>query len=134
VKVKEIRRIAAVGARLIGHCIAREFALARYDVGLYDVAEEQIRKALKGIQAKLKMLTRAGLISHDRAEPALNRIQGVTELSAVASDADVVIEAAFENLVVKQQIFGELGRLCSLRTVLASNTSSFMPSQLAGAA
>ena len=132
-KVEEIRRIAVVGAGLMGHCIAMEFALAGYEVGLYDVAEEQIRKALKGIQATLEMLATAGLISHDRTEPALNRVHGTTEVSALASDTDVVVEAAFENLSVKQQIFAELDRLCSPRTILASNTSSFMPSQLAGA-
>jgi len=79
------------------------------------------------------MLTTAGLVSHDRAEPALNRIRGATGLHAMASDAVIVIEAAFEDLSVKQRIFGELDRRCLPHTMLASNTSSLMPSQLAAA-
>jgi 3-hydroxybutyryl-CoA dehydrogenase len=132
-KADEVRRIAIVGAGLMGHGIAMEFALAGYEVALHDVTEERIQEALRRIQANLRMLTAAGLVSHDRAEPALNSIRGATVLRAVASDADIVIEAAFEDLSVKQQIFGELDRLCLPHTILASNTSSLMPSQLAAA-
>lgn len=130
-KVKEVRRVAVIGAGLMGHGIVMEFALAGYEVGLHDVTMGRIQEALKRIRATLQMLTMSGLVSHDHVEPALNRIHGDTELGAVVSDADVVVEAAFENLSVKQQIFGELDRHCPPRTILASNTSSFMPSQLA---
>ena len=132
-KVEEVKRVAVIGAGLMGHGIAMEFTLAGYEVDLHDVAKERTQEALKRIRATLQMLTMAGLVSHDRVEPALNRIRGDTELGAVVSDADVVVEAAFENLPVKQQIFGELDKLCPARTILASNTSSLMPSQLAAA-
>ena len=130
-KVEEVRRLAVIGAGLMGHGIAMEFALAGYEVGLHDVTEERIQEALKRIQATLQMLTMAGLVSHDRAEPSLNRIRGSSELGAVVAEADMVVEAAFEDLSVKKRIFGELDALCPPRTILASNTSSLMPSQLA---
>ena len=131
--VDEVRQIAVVGAGLMGHGIATEFALAGYEVFLHDVTAERVREALKRIEATLQMLATAGLVSGDRIEGALKNLHGETKLHAVASEADVVVEAAFENLSVKQQIFRELDGLCPPRTILASNTSSLMPSQLAAA-
>lgn len=84
-RVDEVRRIAVIGAGLMGHGIAMEFALAGYEVVLHDVTEEKIQEALKRIRANLQMLTTVGLVSHDRAEPALNKIRSSTVLHAVAS-------------------------------------------------
>jgi 3-hydroxyacyl-CoA dehydrogenase len=132
-KVNEVKRVTVVGAGLMGHGLAMEFALAGYDVGLHDVAEDRVQAGLDRIQASLRMMAAAGLISQDRVEPAYNRIRGGTQLDAVVSGSQVVIESAVENLSVKQNIFRELDRLCPPDTILASNTSSFMPSQLAAA-
>jgi 3-hydroxybutyryl-CoA dehydrogenase len=132
-KLDEVRRIAVIGAGLMGHAIAMEFALAGYAVGLQDVTEEKIEEALKRIRANLEMLATAGLVSPEQIKPALSGIHGATDLGAVVTDADVVVESALENLSVKQQIFGELDRICPARTILASNTSSLMPSDLAAA-
>ena len=132
-KVNEVERVAVIGAGLMGHGIAMEFALAGCDVGLHDVAEERVQAGLDRAQAGLRMMAAAGLISQDRVEPAWNRIRGGTQLDAVVSGSDVVIECAVESLPVKQQIFRELDRLCPPHTILASNTSSLMPSQLAAA-
>ena len=132
-RVDEVRRIAVIGAGQMGHGIAMEFALAGYDVGLHDIADERVQAGLDRIQASLRMMAAAGLISQDRVEPAWNRIRGGAQLDAVVSGSDVVVECAVESLSVKQQIFRELDRLCPPRTILASNTSSLMPSQLAAA-
>ena len=132
-KVNEVERVAVIGAGLMGHGIAMEFALAGCDVGLHDVAEERVQAGLDRVQASLRMMAATGLISQDRVEPARNRIRGGTQLDAVVSGSDVVIECAVESLPVKQQIFRELDRLCPPHTILASNTSSLMPSQLAAA-
>ncbi len=132
-KVNEVNRVAVVGAGLMGHGLAMEFALAGCDVGLHDIAEERVQAGLDRIQASLRMMAAAGLISQDRVEPAYNRIRGGTQLDAVVSGSQVVVESAVENLSVKQDIFRALDRLCPPGTILASNTSSFMPSQLAAA-
>jgi 3-hydroxybutyryl-CoA dehydrogenase len=132
-KVNEVKRVAVIGAGTMGYGIAMELALAGYDVGLHDIAEERVQAALNRIQAGLRMMAAAGLISHERVEPAYSRIRGGTQLDAVVSGSEVVIESAVESLPVKQDIFRELDRLCPPDTILASNTSSFMPSQLAAA-
>jgi len=93
----DVRSIAIVGAGLMGHGIAVEFALAGYTV----------------------------------PEVAPARIRGSTELKTVVTDADVVIEAIVEDLNLKRQVFQALDQLCPSRTILASNSSSFNPSQLA---
>ncbi len=132
-EVAEIKRIAVVGAGLMGHGIAQEFAAAGYGVGLYDVADERLRQARTGIAANLAALEAAGIVAVGRSAATLARIKTSTDLGETVGDADVVIEAAPEDLPLKQSLFGALDRLCPSRTILASNTSSFPPSTLAGA-
>jgi 3-hydroxybutyryl-CoA dehydrogenase len=132
-KVEDIKRIAVVGAGLMGHGIAQEFALAGYEVSLNDLTDEMLKQALRDIRRNLKMLAEMGLIARDRIEPALNKIQVNTLLEELVSDVDVVIEAVFEDLAIKQQVFRELDKHCPEHTILASNSSSLMPSQMASA-
>ncbi len=132
-KVDDISKLAVVGAGLMGHGIAQEFALAGYQVRIHDVTEEKLRQATKNIQASLQMLVEIGMVTQSQAKSVLPHIYPSTELKDVVSDADVVIEAVFENLELKQEIFQKLDRLCPKHTILASNTSSLMPSSLAAA-
>ena len=132
-KAEEIGRIAVVGAGLMGHGIAQEFALAGYDVHLNDLNEEKLRQAADTVRDNLEMLVGMGLISRNQADSAPSRLHTTTALSEAVREADVVIEAVFEDLALKQRIFAELDRACPERTILASNTSTFMPSKLASA-
>ena len=129
--IDEIRRVAVVGAGLMGHGIAQEFALAGYAVALHDVSEDRLRAATEGMRANLAALAAAGLVEVGAVEAVPAAIRASTDLGTVVGDADVVIEAVTEDLAIKRRLFGEFDRLCAPGTILASNSSSFMPSALA---
>jgi 3-hydroxybutyryl-CoA dehydrogenase len=129
--VDDIRRVGVVGAGLMGHGIALEFALAGYDVGIYDLSDEKLQQATKNIEANLQMLTEIGLATQAQHEAVLSHIYPSTDFSDAVGSADIVIEAVFENLELKQELFRRLDQQCLERTILASNTSTLLPSKLA---
>ncbi len=125
------RTIAVIGAGLMGHGIAQEFATVGYTVYLHDVTEEKIEAAFARIESNLNMLADNAIIARDAIAPTMCRLQGSTMLTEIAQHADFVIEAVPENLALKQQIFEQLDATCHPHTILASNTTALMPSQLA---
>ncbi|MFO0887750.1 MAG: 3-hydroxyacyl-CoA dehydrogenase family protein [Isosphaeraceae bacterium] len=131
--VENIRRIAVVGAGLMGHGIAQEFALAGYDVRLHDRNDELLQIALGDIRGNLARLASPLGLTPERIDDALARITASPELDEVVKDADLVVEAIYEDLPAKHQLLRSLERLCRPEAILASNTSSFMPSRLAEA-
>ena len=130
-KADKIQRIAVVGAGLMGHAIAQEFALAGYEVHLNDVSDDRLKRALRNVAASLKRLAELGLTSPGQIKPVFSRIRASTVLEDTVEDSDVVIETVSEQLALKRRIFRALDRCCPRRTILACNTSTFMPSQLA---
>lgn len=131
--VEEIKNVAVIGAGLMGHGIAMEFALAGYDVRLHDVNAEMLRKARENIQGNLEMLTGIGLVTKDQADSSRRHLTECTVLREAVAEADVVIEAVFEDLNLKKETFRILDQACPPRTILASNTSSLLPGVLATA-
>ncbi|MCC6444498.1 MAG: 3-hydroxyacyl-CoA dehydrogenase family protein [Armatimonadetes bacterium] len=129
----DIQSIAIVGAGLMGHGIAQEFALAGYDVCLQDTTEEKLRQALHQIQGNLQRMASIGLVDPDEIERTLVRIRPVTGIQEAAAGTDLIIEAVYEDLSLKQRIFYDLDRCCPERTILASNSSTLVPSLLASA-
>ena len=129
----EIERIAVVGAGLMGHGIAQEFATRGYRVRLHDRGDEQLRQSLRNIERNLGFLQQAGRLTVEDATSALGRIETAVDLRSTVADADVVIEAVSEDLALKQGIFRDLDAWAPEHAILASNTSSFMPSLLAAA-
>ncbi|MBI3942443.1 MAG: 3-hydroxyacyl-CoA dehydrogenase family protein [Chloroflexi bacterium] len=130
-QVADIKTIAVVGAGLMGHGIAQEFALAGYQVYLNDVSDERLQQALEGMRKNLAMLSEMGLVDPEQAQAVPPRVHTSPSLAEVVGEADVVIEAVAENLPLKQQLFADMDHLCPPHTVLASNTSSYLPSSLA---
>ena len=128
--VDEIRHIAVIGAGLMGHGIAQEFASAGYNVRMHDVTDERLETARIQIESNLSLLAKNTIIQKESIQPTLKRIQTHTELHTVTENADVVIEAVPENLALKQQIFEKLDSICPPHTILASNTTALMPSQI----
>lgn len=121
----EIRAIAVIGAGIMGHGIAQEFAVAGYRVALTDASGPALEKAQATIAANLE--------GADEASEILKRLSFSASLSEAVRDADYVVEAVTERLPLKQEIFADLDRLAPPLAILASNTSSFMPSQIAPA-
>ncbi len=128
--IHNISRIAVIGAGLMGHGIAQEFASAGYHVHLHDVTDEQLQTARTQIEKNLDVFAENAIIEKENIPSTLQRIQTTTELTTVAENADFVIEAVTENLPLKQQIFEELDTICPPHTILASNTTALMPSQI----
>jgi 3-hydroxybutyryl-CoA dehydrogenase len=122
--------LAVVGAGLMGSGIAQVAAVAGNDVVLRDVTEEALARGRAAIEKSLARFVAKGTLDQAAADAALARITGTTDLSA-AADADVVVEAAFESLEVKQEIFRELDRTCRDGAVLATNTSAIPITQIA---
>lgn len=114
----------------MGHGIAQEFASAGYHVRLHDVTDEHLQTARTQIEKNLGVLAENAIIEKGSIPSTLQRIQTATELATVAENADFVVEAVTENLPLKQQIFEELDAICPPHTILASNTTALMPSQI----
>ncbi|MCW2566513.1 MAG: 3-hydroxybutyryl-CoA dehydrogenase [Mycobacterium sp.] len=123
-------RLAVIGAGLMGSGIAQVSAQAGWDVILRDVTEPALERGRAGIAASYERFVAKGKMSAADAEAALGRITTVTDLDAVA-DADLVVEAVFESLDVKTEVFTALDRICKDGAVLASNTSAIPITRIA---
>ena len=123
-------RLAVVGAGLMGSGIAQVAAQAGWQVTLRDLDDAATARGLAAVRASLEKFAAKGTIAAEDVAAALERITTTTDLDAVA-DADIVVEAVFEHLELKQEIFRELDRLCVDGAVLATNTSAIPVTQIA---
>ncbi len=124
------KKLAVIGSGLMGAGITQVAAQAGYDVVMRDVTEEALERGLSGITASYDKFVAKGQLAAEDAEAALKRITATTDLEA-AADADVVVEAVFEKIEVKQDVFRELDRTCRPGAVLATNTSAIPITQIA---
>lgn len=124
------RKLAVIGAGLMGSGIAQVAAVAGWDVTVRDVSDAALTRGTDGIKASFDKFAAKGRLAADDAEAALARITTTTDLDA-AADADVVVEAAFEKLDVKHEIFRALDKLVRDDAVLASNTSAIPITKIA---
>ena len=130
---EDVERIGIVGAGLMGHGIALQFALCGYHVMLNDVEEGRLSEAMENVEKNLEVLSDLGLADQEDGTKVTSRIHTNTSLEESMAEVDFVVEAVFEDMPLKLQVFEALDRCCPERTVLTSNTSSFMTSQLAPA-
>ncbi|AXK34725.1 3-hydroxyacyl-CoA dehydrogenase family protein [Streptomyces armeniacus] len=126
------KKLAVIGAGLMGSGIAQVSAQAGWDVVLRDVTDEALSRGTDGIKASYDKFVSKGKLAADDAAAALARISTTTDLDA-AADADVVVEAVFEKIEVKREIFATLDRLVKDETILASNTSAIPITKIAAA-
>lgn len=119
-----IKKIGVIGAGTMGHGIAESFAMFGYNVNLYDTNAIQLEKALNEIKAEQQLLVDEAFISAEKAAATLENISIHTDLQTAVKDRDYVIEAAPENMELKQNLFKQLDGFCPPHTILASNTSS----------
>lgn len=117
------QRVAVIGAGLMGGGIAQVAAQAGYDVVLRDVTPAALERGLGAIRGSYARFVDKGRLSQDDMDSALARITTTTDLDAV-SDVDLVVEAVFEKLEIKADVFRDLDRLCKDDAILASNTSA----------
>ncbi|MET9482071.1 3-hydroxyacyl-CoA dehydrogenase family protein [Streptomyces sp. NPDC006638] len=124
------RKLAVIGAGLMGSGIAQVSAQAGWDVVLRDVTDAALARGIDGIRASYGKFVAKGKLEEADADAALGRITTTTDLDAVA-DADLVVEAVFERLDVKHEIFRALDKLVRDDAVLASNTSAIPITKIA---
>ncbi|WP_225850328.1 3-hydroxyacyl-CoA dehydrogenase family protein [Streptomyces sp. HPF1205] len=124
------KKLAVIGAGLMGSGIAQVSAQAGYEVVLRDVTDEALARGTDAIRSSYEKFTAKGKMTAEDAEAALARITPTTDLDA-AADADVVVEAVFEKIEVKQEIFRALDGIVREDAVLASNTSAIPITKIA---
>jgi 3-hydroxybutyryl-CoA dehydrogenase len=124
--------ISVIGSGTMGNGIAHTFALSGFKVNLIDLYQDQITAALSNISRNLDRQVQKAVITKTQQTNTLQNIQGFTELESGVRDADLVIEAATENMEIKLKIFRDLDKLCKTSAILASNTSSISITKIAG--
>ena len=128
-----MKNITVIGAGTMGNGIAHTFAQFNYNVHLIDISEESLERGMKTIVKNLDRMVAKEKISEADKKKTLQQIKTFTSIKEGAKIADLVIEAATENAVLKTGIFKELDAVCSEETILASNTSSISITQIAAA-
>jgi 3-hydroxybutyryl-CoA dehydrogenase len=129
----KLKKITVIGAGIMGSGVAQVSAVAGYQVAIHDINEDMLNKAQSGIAASLKKFVEKGKLDQAKADAALANIQLTTDLEKAAADADLVIEAVFENLGIKHEVFKKLEACTRPDAILASNTSALPITEIASA-
>lgn len=132
VTMKDITTIGVVGAGNMGAGIAQKLAMEGLQVILVDTSEEYVQRGLSIINNLLGQGVERKVITQEKADATMDRLHGTADLQALA-EADMVIEAVYEDEKVKKELFKTLDTICSPHTILATNTSSFYVGELAKA-
>ena len=126
-----IKRVTVIGAGTMGNGICHVFAQNGFKVNLNDVSQPQLDKALNLINSNLDRQLSKGSISEETKEETLKNITTITSLTAGVLGADLVIEAATENVDLKLKIFREIDEAAPANCILATNTSSISITKIA---
>ncbi len=122
--MSQIKKVAVIGAGNMGSGIAQKMAQEGLNVVLVDIDEEFVERGLNTIRQMLKDAVERRILSAEDVHDILSNIIGTCDFEMVA-DADLVVEAVFEDKQVKFDLFAKLDKICSPKTILATNTSSF---------
>jgi len=125
-----IKKIGVIGAGTMGHGISLVAAKAGFDVTMQDIKDEFVQKGLSKIERFLDKSIEKGKMTAEEKKKILSKIKGTTKLEDL-KDCDLIIEAIFEDVTVKKDIFKKLDKLCKKETIFASNTSTIPITDLA---
>ena len=128
-----VEKIAVVGAGVMGRGIAQVGALGGFDVRLHDVDDSTLKDATSNIEKELKKAVEKGRLEEGQMHEALNRISTTGDLEEAVSGAELIIEAVLEKMDLKIDLFKRFDELCEPETVLATNTSTMSPTEIAAA-
>ncbi|MFH1487300.1 MAG: 3-hydroxyacyl-CoA dehydrogenase family protein [Pseudomonadota bacterium] len=129
--LNNIKRIAVLGAGVMGHSIAQVFARHGYALTLCDVKPDRLERALRLIESTLETLVEFERLSSEEIPTILSRIRMTTDLAEAVAKADLVIEAVPEIEEIKKDLFYQINKRCSRETIFASNTSGLNIFELA---
>ncbi len=132
-KIGDIKRISVLGAGTMGAGIAQTCSQAGYRVTMMDLTDELVKGGFGRIRTPLERRVQKGKMSQDEVEKIIGGITGTTSLEEAAKAADFVIEAVFEEMGVKKEVYGKMDEICRPEVVFASNTSSLSITEMAAA-
>ena len=128
----KVNKIGIIGAGQMGHGIALVAAKAGFNVILRDIKDEYVKKGLSRIERFLDKSIEKGKMNDNEKKKILSKVSGTTKLEEF-KDVDLVIEAIFENVKVKKDLFKELDNICKKEAIFSSNTSTIPITDLASA-
>jgi 3-hydroxybutyryl-CoA dehydrogenase len=128
-----MKNVAVIGAGTMGNGIAHTFAQFGFQVALIDISQESLDKAVKTITKNLDRLVAKERLTEAQKEATLSNLNTFTTLEEGVKSADLVVEAATENVDIKLSIFKQLDAICAPETILASNTSSISITKIGAA-
>ena len=126
-----MKNIAVIGSGTMGNGIAHTFAQQGYNVAMIDISAPALEKAIATISKNLDRIVAKGTITEADKAATLKNITTYTIMAEGVKNADLVVEAATENVEIKLNIFRELEKICPPHTILASNTSSISITKIA---
>lgn len=126
-----MKNITVIGAGTMGNGIAHVFAQAGFLVNLVDVSKESLEKGLKTIETNLDRMLSKEIITESEKAATLNNIKVFTDVKDAVKEAELVVEAATENLDLKLSIFKQIDEFAPEKAILASNTSSISITKIA---
>lgn len=129
----EIKKIAVIGSGAMGSGVVQVSAVSGYAVVVNDIQQAALDRAMAGIAKGLSKWVEKGKLDKEKADRALANIQATTDLTAAVADADLVIEAVFENLDIKHALFKKIDACAKPEAILASNTSALPITEIAAA-
>ncbi|MDR1067714.1 MAG: 3-hydroxyacyl-CoA dehydrogenase family protein [Clostridiales Family XIII bacterium] len=132
-KILDVKKICVVGAGLMGQQIALLAAVSGFDVACVDTSAEAVAKAEEFVAGWLPKQLAKGRITEEQVSGVKEHLRFVTDMEAAAKDADMVIEAAVENVEIKRAIFAKLDKIAPPHAILATNSSYLVSSKIADA-
>jgi 3-hydroxybutyryl-CoA dehydrogenase len=126
-----VRNIAVIGGGVMGRGIAYVAAVSGYNVVLQDISAEALEKAKHYIESELAGSVERGYIQKEQKDAAMENLAYSTDLAAAARNADLAIEAVLEVMEVKIDVFQKLDQYAPAHAVLATNTSTMSPTEIA---
>ena len=132
VKPRSIDKVGVIGAGTMGGGIAMNFANAGIPVVMLEMKQEALDKGLALIRRNYENSAKKGKLTQAQVEERMALLSGTTDYDSLA-DVDLVIEAVFEKMSVKKEVFGALDKVCKPGAILASNTSTLDLNEIASA-
>ncbi|MCA1959153.1 MAG: 3-hydroxybutyryl-CoA dehydrogenase [Desulfomonile sp.] len=129
----EIKKIAVIGAGLMGSGIAQVCAQSGFEVNLMDVEQAFVDRGMSIIDKNLKRVVDKGKMSAADAEAVMGRIKCFLSIPEAVSDVDVIIEAVFEKMELKKNVWAEIDKAAKASAILATNTSGLSITEIASA-
>jgi len=132
-QMSDIKKIAVIGAGTMGAGIAQACAAAGFQVTMRDIEQRFVDGGFRRIREPLQKRVERGKMAQADVDAILSKIRGVVPLKEAVDGVQLVIEAVFEKMEIKKELYGELDRLCPPSVVFASNTSSLSITEMATA-